>query len=190
MLSSDFPLPAARCLLPAVCFPLPASRFLLPASCFLLPARIPNPESRIPSPESRPPEVLNPGMTPLTNRGNASNFPSIADGTDQYTLRSAPRDAGAPDPEGARAGARHGYAIVEHLRAASDDVLRVGESALYPALQRLLVKDWVEAVWGVSENNRRARYYTLTPLGRQQLTAERQEFDRLVGAIQRVLHAG
>jgi PadR family transcriptional regulator PadR len=87
------------------------------------------------------------------------------------------------------AGAKHGYAIVEHLRAASDDVLRVGESALYPALQRLLVKDWVEAVWGVSENNRRARYYTLTPLGRKQLTAERQEFDRMVGAIQRVLHA-
>jgi transcriptional regulator len=86
-------------------------------------------------------------------------------------------------------GARHGYAIVEHLRAASDDVLRVGESALYPALQRLLVKDWVEAVWGVSENNRRARYYTLTPLGRKQLAAERQEFDRMVGAIQRVLHA-
>ena len=86
-------------------------------------------------------------------------------------------------------GARHGYAIVEHLRATSDDVLRVGESALYPALQRLLVKDWVEAVWGVSENNRRARYYTLTPLGRKQLTAERQEFDRMVGAIQRVLHA-
>jgi transcriptional regulator len=86
-------------------------------------------------------------------------------------------------------GARHGYAIVEHLRAASDDVLRVGESALYPALQRLLVKDWVEAVWGVSENNRRARYYSLTALGRKQLAAERQEFDRLVGAIQRVLHA-
>jgi DNA-binding PadR family transcriptional regulator len=66
----------------------------------------------------------------------------------------------------------------------------VGESALYPALQRLLVKDWVEAVWGVSENNRRARYYTLTPLGQKQLAAERQEFDRMVGAIQRVLHAG
>ncbi len=86
-------------------------------------------------------------------------------------------------------GSKHGYAIVEHLRAASDDVLRVGESALYPALQRLLVKDWVDAVWGVSENNRRARYYTLTPLGREQLTAERREFDRMVGAIQRVLHA-
>jgi PadR family transcriptional regulator PadR len=86
-------------------------------------------------------------------------------------------------------GSKHGYAIVEHLRAASDDVLRVGESALYPALQRLLVKDWVDAVWGVSENNRRARYYTLTPLGREQLAAERKEFDRMVGAIQRVLHA-
>jgi PadR family transcriptional regulator PadR len=86
-------------------------------------------------------------------------------------------------------GAKHGYAIVEHLRGASDDVLRVGESALYPALQRLLMKDWVHAVWGVSENNRRARYYTLTPLGQKQLAAERQEFDRMVGAIQRVLHA-
>ena len=59
-------------------------------------------------------------------------------------------------------GAKHGYGIVEHLRLASDDVLRVGESALYPALQRLLLNGWVKAEWGTSENNRRARYYTLT----------------------------
>ena len=84
-------------------------------------------------------------------------------------------------------GARHGYGIVEHLRLASDDVLRVGESALYPALQRLLLRGWVKAEWGVSENNRRARYYRLTAAGRKQLTAERAEFDRMVGAIQRVL---
>lgn len=84
-------------------------------------------------------------------------------------------------------GARHGYGIVEHLRLASDDVLRVGESALYPALQRLLLNGWVKAQWGVSENNRRARYYTLTAAGRHQLAAERAEFDRMVGAIQRVL---
>jgi transcriptional regulator len=84
-------------------------------------------------------------------------------------------------------GAKHGYAIVEHLRLTSDDVLRVGESALYPALQRLLFNGWVKAKWGTSENNRRARYYTLTAAGRRQLAAERAEFDRMVGAIQRVL---
>jgi PadR family transcriptional regulator len=86
-------------------------------------------------------------------------------------------------------GAKHGYAIVEHLRATSGDVLQVGESALYPALQRLLLNDWVDAEWGLSENNRRARYYTLTPRGRKQLAAEQQEFDRMITAIQRVLHA-
>src|SRR6266496_5447276 len=84
-------------------------------------------------------------------------------------------------------GAKHGYGIVEHLRLASDDVLRVGESALYPALQRLLLNGWVKAEWGASENNRRARYYTLTAAGRKQLSAERQEFERLIGAIQKVL---
>ena len=83
--------------------------------------------------------------------------------------------------------AKHGYGIVEHLRLASNDVLRVGESALYPALQRLLLSGWVRAEWGVSENNRRARYYTLTAAGRRQLNAERAEFDRMVGAIRRVL---
>ena len=86
-------------------------------------------------------------------------------------------------------GAKHGYGIVEHLRLASDDVLRIGESALYPALQRLLLNGWVKAEWGPSENNRRARYYTLTARGRKQLTAERAEFDRMVGVIQQVLGA-
>ena len=84
-------------------------------------------------------------------------------------------------------GAKHGYGIVEHLRVASDDVLRIGESALYPALQRLLLNGWVKAEWGVSENNRRARFYTLTAAGKKRLAAERAEFERLVGAIQRVL---
>jgi PadR family transcriptional regulator, regulatory protein PadR len=86
-------------------------------------------------------------------------------------------------------GARHGYGIVEHLRLASDDVLRIGESALYPALQRLLLNGWVKAEWGTSENNRRARYYTLTARGRKQLTAECAEFNRMVGVIQQVLGA-
>src|SRR5258708_6879046 len=86
-------------------------------------------------------------------------------------------------------GAKHGYGIVEQLRLASGDVLHVGESALYPALQRLLLNGWATARWGTSENNRRARYYTLTAAGRRQLTAERAEFDHLIGAIQRVLSA-
>jgi len=84
-------------------------------------------------------------------------------------------------------GSKHGYGIVEHLRLASKDVLQVGESALYPALQRLLVNAWATAEWGTSENNRRARYYTLTATGRRQLAAERAEFDRMVGGIQGVL---
>ena len=66
-------------------------------------------------------------------------------------------------------------------------MLTVGESALYPALQRLLRSGYVKAEWGVSDNNRRARYYTLTAAGRRQLAAEHHEFDRMVGAIQRVL---
>lgn len=87
------------------------------------------------------------------------------------------------------AGAKHGYGIAEHLKEVSDEVLQVGESSLYPALQRLLLQGWVRAEWGLSENNRRARYYTLTPTGRKQLSAERQEFDRLVLAIHKVLSA-
>jgi transcriptional regulator len=84
-------------------------------------------------------------------------------------------------------GIMHGYAIASRLKQVSDDVLQVGESSLYPALQRLLLNGWVKAEWGASENNRRARYYTLTAAGRQQLTAEREEFERVIGAIQKVL---
>ena len=84
-------------------------------------------------------------------------------------------------------GAKHGYGIVEHLRVASDDVLRIGESALYPALQRLLLNGWVKAEWGASENNRRARFYTLTAAGRKQLAAEQEEFERIVLAVRQVL---
>ena len=84
-------------------------------------------------------------------------------------------------------GPMHGYGIAHRLQQVSDDVLQVGESSLYPALQRLLLNGWVKAEWGASENNRRARYYTLTPSGRKQLAAEREEFHRMIGAIQRVL---
>jgi len=64
-------------------------------------------------------------------------------------------------------------------------VLDVGESSLYPALQRLLLNGWVTAEWGASENNRRARYYTLTAAGRKQLAAENREFGRMIVAIQK-----
>ncbi len=87
-------------------------------------------------------------------------------------------------------GPRHGYGIASHIRAESEDVLQVGESSLYPALQRLLLNRWVKAEWGTSESNRRARYYTLTASGRKRLAAERQEFDQLVNAIRKVLNAG
>ena len=86
-------------------------------------------------------------------------------------------------------GSKHGYAIVEHLRVASKDVLHIGESALYPALQRLLLNGWAKAEWGLSEANRRARYYALTTAGRKQLAGERAEFERMVRAITHVLEA-
>ena len=84
-------------------------------------------------------------------------------------------------------GPQHGYAIAQHVRTVSDEVLQVGESSLYPALQRLLLRGWVKAEWGVSDNNRRARFYALTPAGRKQLAVERQEFNRVIVAIQKVL---
>jgi len=85
------------------------------------------------------------------------------------------------------AGPMHGYGIAQRLKQVSDSVLQVGESSLYPALQRLLINGWVKAEWGASENNRRARYYRLTAAGRKQLTAERQEFEQMIGAIRKVL---
>jgi transcriptional regulator len=84
-------------------------------------------------------------------------------------------------------GPKHGYGISSRVREISNHVLRVGESSLYPALQRLLLNGYVKAEWGTSQNNRRARYYTLTPVGRHQLDAERDEFERIVLAIQNVL---
>jgi transcriptional regulator len=85
-------------------------------------------------------------------------------------------------------GARHGYGIASHIRTQSGEVLQVGESSLYPALQRLLLNGWVKAEWGTSDNNRRARYYTLTATGRKRLAAERHEFNQIVSAIQKVLN--
>jgi transcriptional regulator len=84
-------------------------------------------------------------------------------------------------------GALHGYAIAQRLRVVSEDVLHVGESALYPALQRLLLKGWVKASWGVSEHNRRARFYTITAAGKKHLDVERAEFERMLAAMARVM---
>ena len=86
------------------------------------------------------------------------------------------------------AGRQHGFGIAQHLKLVSEEVLQVGESSLYPALQQLPLKGWVKAEWGASDNNRRARYYTLTAAGRNQLAVERQEFDRLILAIHKVLN--
>ena len=86
-------------------------------------------------------------------------------------------------------GPLHGYGIADRLRQVSQDVLHVGESSLYPALQRLLLNGWVKASWGASENNRRARFYTLTAAGRRRLEAERDEFQRLITAITRVMES-
>src|SRR5215208_4693246 len=81
----------------------------------------------------------------------------------------------------------HGYGIARYIQKLSDDVLQVEEGSLYPALQRLAVKGWVKAEWGVSDNNRRARLYRLTPDGRKQLAEEVADFERLLEAILRVV---
>jgi PadR family transcriptional regulator PadR len=87
----------------------------------------------------------------------------------------------------ARLGPMHGYGIAQHIQQQSDEVLQVEEGSLYPALQRMLIKGWVTAEWGQSENNRRARYYHLTTAGKKQLTAEINEFERVMAAIGRVI---
>ena len=81
----------------------------------------------------------------------------------------------------------HGYEIAEFIQSCSDEVLQVEEGSLYPALQRMLVKGWVKAEWGVTAGNRRARYYTLTSDGKKQLALELSQFERVMGAISRVI---
>ena len=86
-----------------------------------------------------------------------------------------------------RGGEQHGYEIANSIERISREVLQVEEGSLYPALQRMLVKGWVTAQWGATAENRRARYYRLTAAGRKQLEVEREQFDRVIGAILRVL---
>jgi transcriptional regulator len=87
----------------------------------------------------------------------------------------------------ARGGAMHGYAIAEFIQATSEDVLRVEEGALYPALHRLELRGLLAAEWGASENNRRAKYYRLTAAGRKQLTEESAYWTRMAAAIARIM---
>ena len=84
-------------------------------------------------------------------------------------------------------GPNHGYGIAQRINEISKDVLKVGESSLYPALQRLTLDGYIKPEWGVSENNRRARFYTLTAAGRKQLATERAQFERVVAAMRLVL---
>jgi transcriptional regulator len=84
-------------------------------------------------------------------------------------------------------GPMHGWGITLHIQRISNEVLRVEEGSLYPALHRMEQEGWVAAEWGVSENNRRARFYRLTTLGRRQLAAERENWRKITGAVALVL---
>jgi transcriptional regulator len=86
-----------------------------------------------------------------------------------------------------RTGSLHGYAVAQRIHSLSSEVLHVEEGALYPALQRILLKGWVTAEWGISETNRNVRFYRLTPAGRKQLEAELSDYGRVHKAIQAVL---
>src|SRR4026209_1426031 len=84
-------------------------------------------------------------------------------------------------------GRMHGYAITNHVQRVSNDLLRVEEGSLYPALHRMEQDGWIRAEWGTTEKNRQARYYSLTAAGRRQLARERESWDRLTDGVQRVL---
>ena len=86
-------------------------------------------------------------------------------------------------------GAMHGYGISQRIQQVSQDVLQLNQGTLYPALLRLEQQGWIQAEWGVSENNRRARYYSITRAGKKQLASERANWDRMAEAIERLLSA-
>jgi PadR family transcriptional regulator, regulatory protein PadR len=86
-----------------------------------------------------------------------------------------------------RSGSFHGYAIAQRIHLLSSEVLQVEEGSLYPALQKLLLKGWVEAEWGISETKRKVRVYSLTPEGRKQLEAETADYELVNKAIQKIL---
>lgn len=84
-------------------------------------------------------------------------------------------------------GPAHGYTIARLIQQRSDDLLQVGQGSLYPALHRLETRGWIASFWGTTENNRKARYYRLTPLGKRQLAEETSKWNQLVHAVSRVL---
>ena len=86
-------------------------------------------------------------------------------------------------------GPLHGYAIARRIKDSSEEALAIEEGSLYPALNRMLVKGWLTGDWGISENNRKARFYKLTAEGRKQLERESRQFDRLIQAIQLVMRS-
>jgi PadR family transcriptional regulator PadR len=86
-----------------------------------------------------------------------------------------------------RPGTLHGYAIAQRIHTLSSEVLRVEEGSLYPALQKILLKGWVTSAWGISETNRKVRFYSLTKEGRKQLETELSDYDRVHEAIQAIL---
>jgi transcriptional regulator len=88
-----------------------------------------------------------------------------------------------------RGGPMHGYAIAEFIQQNSEGILKVEEGALYPALHRLELRGWLASEWGVSDNNRRAKYYRLTAIGQKQLATESEQWRRLSGAVMRILEA-
>jgi PadR family transcriptional regulator, regulatory protein PadR len=112
------------------------------------------------------------GKAPLTRQRPAELLPGTLDLLVLRTLVNGPN---------------HGYGIAQRVRELSRDVFQIGESSLYPALQRLALDGYIKAEWGTSDNNRRARYYTLTAAGRKHLAVERTEFERIVTAMRLVL---
>jgi transcriptional regulator len=84
-------------------------------------------------------------------------------------------------------GTQHGYGIAQRLQQVSDELLRLNQGTLYPALLRLEQRGWISSKWGVSDNNRRARYYSLTKAGRRQLQREADEWNRMAGIMARLL---
>jgi PadR family transcriptional regulator len=108
--------------------------------------------------------------------GEKTYEPAFMPGTlDMLVLKSVSR------------GPMHGYSIAQHIQQASQDVLRVEEGALYPALHRLEVRGWLKAEWGTSDNNRRAKFYRLTALGRRELENEAEYWHRVAAAVTRVM---
>ncbi len=125
------------------------------------------------------------------------NLPKAAQSTSRLTMGRDDESARTDIPPGtlymlilkslARLGPMHGYGIAMHIQQTSEDVLQVEEGSLYPALQRMLIKGWVTAEWGQSENNRKARFYRLTPSGKKRLEVEISEFEKVMRAITRVI---